>query len=149
MPLKLRTPIPSLDGASEWINGEPDPAELKGNLVLVYFWALSCPVCHENLPKLINLSSTCASRGLKVILIHCPRMKSDGNIEKVKETIASLKIKTPCGIDKYHKLKHAFQNEIWPTYFLFDRDGRLKRRASGKSGLALIEPVIQKLIGQR
>ncbi len=146
MPLRLRTPLPSLEGASEWINGKPDPAELKGSLILVYFWALSCPVCHENLPKLKNLSCTYAVRGLKVILIHCPRMKSDGNTEKVKETIASLKLKEPCGIDKYHNIKHAYQNEIWPSYFLFDWDGRLKRRTSGKSGLVLIEPVIQKLV---
>ena len=146
MPLRLRTTLPSLEGASEWINGKPDPAELKGSLVLVYFWALSCPVCLENLPKLIKLSNAYTNRGLKVILIHCPRMKSDGNTEMVREAVTLLSIKEPCGIDTYHKIKRSFQNEIWPSYYLFDWDGRLKRRTSGKSGLVLVEPVFQKLV---
>ena len=149
MPLRLHTPMPSLEGASEWINGRPDPAELNDSMVLVNFWALSCPVCHENLPKLMKLSSIYGSKGLQVILIHCPRMKADGNTAKVKEVITSLSIREPCGIDKFHKLKYAFQNEIWPGYFLFDREGRLKRRIAGKSGVTMIEPIIQKLIDQR
>ena len=148
MPLRLRTPMPSLEGVSEWINEKPDPAELNGSLVLVYFWALSCPVCHENLPKLMKLSNIYGSKGLQVILIHCPRMKADGNTPKVKEVITSMKIMEPCGIDTFHKLKHTFQNDIWPAYFLFDRDGKLKRRTAGNSGLVLLEPVIQKLIEQ-
>jgi len=146
MPLRLRTPMPSLEGASEWINRKPIPTEYAGSPVLVYFWALSCPVCHENLPKLIKLSSIYRPKGLQAILIHCPRMKADGNIAKVKEVIASHKIIEPCAIDKFHKLKHAFQNEIWPAYFLYDREGKLKRRTAGKSGLTMLEPIIQKLI---
>lgn len=148
MPLRLRTPMPSLEGASEWINGKPDPAELKAGLVLVHFWALSCPVCHDNLPKLIKLSSSYRPKGLQVILVHCPRMKADGNTAKVKEIITSLNIREPCGIDKFHKLKRTFQNEIWPAYFLYDREGKLKRRTAGKSGLTMLEPVIQRLIDQ-
>jgi thiol-disulfide isomerase/thioredoxin len=138
--------MPSLEGASEWINGKPLPSEYAGCLVLVYFWALSCPVCHETLPKLNHLSSTLAPEGLQVILIHCPRMKTDGNTAKVKEVIASHDITDPCGIDTFHKLKWAFQNEVWPGYYLFNREGKLKRRTAGKAGLIMLEPLIQKLI---
>jgi Thioredoxin like C-terminal domain len=35
--------IPSLGGATEWLNSEPlGPAELRGRVVLVNFWTLTC-----------------------------------------------------------------------------------------------------------
>jgi hypothetical protein len=35
--------MPSLDGATEWLNSEPlGPAELRGHVVLVNFWTLTC-----------------------------------------------------------------------------------------------------------
>ena len=38
-----RMHIPSLDGATEWLNSEPlGPADLRGHVVLVNFWTLTC-----------------------------------------------------------------------------------------------------------
>ncbi len=35
--------IPSLGGATEWLNSEPlGPADLRGHIVLVNFWTLTC-----------------------------------------------------------------------------------------------------------
>ena len=35
--------MPSLGGATEWLNSEPlGPAELRGHVVLVNFWTLTC-----------------------------------------------------------------------------------------------------------
>jgi hypothetical protein len=35
--------MPSLGGANEWLNSEPlGPAELRGHVVVVDFWTLTC-----------------------------------------------------------------------------------------------------------
>jgi hypothetical protein len=35
--------MPSLGGTTEWLNSEPlGPAELRGHVVLVNFWTLTC-----------------------------------------------------------------------------------------------------------
>jgi hypothetical protein len=35
--------MPSLGGATAWLNSEPlGPAELRGHVVLVNFWTLTC-----------------------------------------------------------------------------------------------------------
>jgi hypothetical protein len=35
--------MPSLDGATGWVNSDPlGPAELRGHVVLVNFWTLTC-----------------------------------------------------------------------------------------------------------
>ncbi len=43
MTVSERLHMPSLGGATEWLNSEPlGPAELRGHAVLVDFWTLTC-----------------------------------------------------------------------------------------------------------
>jgi hypothetical protein len=42
MPVFARVHMPSLGGATGWLNSEPlDPAGLRGRVVLVNFWTLT------------------------------------------------------------------------------------------------------------
>ncbi len=143
MSLHLNAPIPSLEGATQWINAEPDPTEIKGKPVLIYFWAVSCQVCHANMSKLQSWREECIPNGLKMISIHCPRMKTDTDIDKVKAAVEKFGIVEPCAVDNMHKIKKAFENEIWPAYFLFDKDGKLKRRTAGNNGIAMLVPLLK------
>jgi len=146
MSLKLRTPLPSFTGITEWINEEPDLERAKTHPILVYFWAMSCQVCHENMPELQKWRLKYIPRGLRMISIHCPRMKTDTDIEKVKKDVLKSKIVEPCGIDNMHRVKHAFENEVWPAYYLFDKQWQLKRRVAGRVGLALLIEPLEKLL---
>jgi thiol-disulfide isomerase/thioredoxin len=142
--MHLKACIPSLAGATDWINGKPD---IKPDQpLLVYFWAVSCHVCHQNMPKLQSWREVFMPKGLQMIAIHCPRMKTDVDNERVKAVAAQFGILEPCAIDNMHKIKKAFQNEFWPAYFLFDEDGKLIRRAGGNTGLAILEPVMQEML---
>lgn len=145
MPLHLHTSLPSLEGVTEWINGEPDDADLKGNPLLVYFWAMSCHICQRNLPNLQSWRETYVPKGFKMIAIHCPRMKTDTAVDKVRDEVEAHGIVEPCGIDNQHKIKKAFENDLWPAYFLFDDKGELKRRAAGNAGLSMLEPVLMQM----
>lgn len=145
MPMRLKTPMPSLEGVTEWINGEPDLDALQGKPLLVYFWAVSCHICHDNMPKLQSWREMYAPKGLKMIAIHCPRMQADTDIEKVKASVEEYGIVEPCGVDNQHKVKKAFDNDLWPAYFIFDEEGNLKRRAAGNAGLSMLEPILEKM----
>ena len=91
MPMRLRTPLPSLDGVTEWLNSEPDLEDVKGSPLLIYFWAVSCHICHENMPKLKDWRKKFVPKGLKMIAIHCPRMKSDTDVEEVKNSPGGIR----------------------------------------------------------
>jgi thiol-disulfide isomerase/thioredoxin len=145
MPLHLHTLLPPLDGVTEWVNERPDFDSDENSPLLVYFWAMSCHICQHNLPKLQSWRETYVPEGLRMIAIHCPRMKTDTNVEKVKTEIVKHGIVEPCGIDNKHKVRKAFDNDLWPAYFLFDEKGELKRRAAGNTGLSLLEPVLEKM----
>lgn len=147
MSMRLRTQLPELDGVTEWINSEPEMETASGP-VLVYFWAVSCNVCHRVLPNLQLWRETYVPQGLKMISIHCPRMKTDTDIRKVKSAVDNLGIVEPCGVDNMHRVKKAFDNEFWPAFYIFDAEKRLKRRAAGNAGLDMINPVLEKFFSE-
>jgi hypothetical protein len=84
-------------------------------------------------------------KGLEMIAIHCPRMKSDTDLAKVQAAIKEYGIEEACGVDNLHKVKKSFDNELWPAYFIFDEEHKLKRRAAGNAGLSMLEPILEKM----
>ena len=153
MPMRIGDAIPSFEGATEWLNELQETADdyVKGAPTLVYFWATSCGICKENMPKLKTLKDKYKSFGLKTVAIHMPRYEADTDVENVKKVIAEHCIDDVCAIDNEHKLKDAFMNEQgWvPVYYLFDREGKLKTRAAGEFGLKVIQGALEKLFPEQ
>ena len=147
MPMRIGAALPTFNGATSWLNESSQSAEelAKGNPTLVYFWATSCGICKENMPKLRELKSK--FKDLKTIAVHMPRYEADTNLETVKETVEKFEIDDLCAIDNEHKLKDAFQNEQgWvPVYYLFDAEGKLKSRAAGEFGIGVLTTALERL----
>jgi thiol-disulfide isomerase/thioredoxin len=136
--------MPELTGATEWINGEPDPKELAGSPVLVHFWAVSCHICHENMPTLNAWREEYGPQGLKMVSIHMPRQEADTNVDRARSDAEKMGVTDPLGIDNEHTLAEAFQNKYVPAYFLFDREGNLRSRAAGDAGVTLLEGALKR-----
>lgn len=149
MPMRIGDTIPTFEGATEWLNELEETADdyVSGQPTLVYFWATSCGICKENMPKLQELKSKYKERGLRTVAIHMPRYEADTNLETVKATIEQYYIDDVCAIDNKHKLKDAFLNEQgWvPVYYLFDADGKLKSRAAGEFGVGVLTGALEKM----
>lgn len=145
MPLRLGSPMPELSGATEWLNGEPAQDDLRGSPVLVHFWAVSCHICHDNMPTVRKWRDEYGPRGLKLVAIHMPRQEDDMDVAKVREDVKALDVTEPCAIDNTHAMADAFQNKFMPAYFLFDREGNLKSRTAGDAGLAMLEGALARL----
>src|SRR5260221_14561201 len=82
MPMRIGTPMPSLEGATEWFNGSAEEAlkETEGHPVLVHFWSLSCGMCKENLPRVAEWREQYRAAGLRLIAIHMPRYPADTDL---------------------------------------------------------------------
>jgi thiol-disulfide isomerase/thioredoxin len=147
--MKLGDAIPSFEGATEWLNELQETADdyVKGQPTLVYFWATSCGICKDSMPKLQELKAKYKDKGLKTVAIHMPRYEADTDVEKVKQTVAEHCIDDVCAIDNQHKLRDAFINEQgWvPVYYLFDADGKLKSRAAGEFGIGIVQQALEKM----
>jgi thiol-disulfide isomerase/thioredoxin len=146
MSLRLNSPMPELAGATDWLVGtQPKLEELTGHPTLIYFWSATCHTCHDNMPHLIRWRKQYDPMGFKMVAIHAPRSEAETDSSVVRPKIEEYEISEPCCLDNQHKLMGAFENEFFPAYFLFDRDGTLLRRAAGNAGVARLEPVLEQL----
>ena len=150
MPMRIGTPMPSLEGATEWINGDAaQAAELvKGQPTLVHFWSVSCGMCKENLPTVAEWRDAKRERGLRVIGIHMPRYEADTDVATAREAVATYHMTEPVAVDNDHKLKDAFLNEhgYVPAYYLFDAEGKLKSFAAGEKGLTFLKSALDRML---
>jgi len=145
--LRSGAPIPSLDGATRWIHGEVGADALRGKPTLVEFWALSCHICKENMPTLKRLKETYRPQGVNFVSIHMPRQEEDTKIEDVEAAIEQYGIDEPVAIDNDHTIGDRFETSgLWPHYFLFDAEGKLRGRAAGAAGLGTIESALERLV---
>ncbi len=143
MPMRRGMPMPSLEGATEWLNGQPDMT--SGVPTLVYFWSISCHICHENMPRIASWRQSYGPRGLRFVSIHMPRNPQELDVERVSTAAAEMGITDPLGIDNKHAVTDAFENQYVPAYFLFDANGMLAGRTAGDAGLALLENSLKRL----
>ena len=145
MPLPIGTPLPSFEGATDWLD-RPFSASAARPL-LVQFWAVSCPVCKLNMPGVLSFLETYRDHGLQLVSVHMPRMDADMDIEKVRVAAEELSLTGPCAIDNAHTVGDLFQTGgVWPCYFFFDADGKLRSRAAGNLGLKVAENSLKRIL---
>ena len=141
--------MPSLEGATTWLNGSEDEIgqSIAGKPVLVHFWAVSCGICKDKMPQLNEIKARYGALGLQTIAVHMPRYEADTDLDMVNEAMRGNRIEEPTAVDSLHKLKDAFQNEQgWvPVYYLFDAEGKLKTRAAGEFGITVLQTALDKM----
>ena len=148
MSLKVGSEIPSYEGVTSWLGGSATSVYTLGQPFIVQFWAISCPICKMNMPRLQQLTETYADKGLHLVSIHMPRMEADMDVEKVRAAMEEMGLTGPCAIDNDHTLGDRFETGgAWPSYFLFDAEGKLRSRAAGSLGLKMAENSLKRMLG--
>jgi thiol-disulfide isomerase/thioredoxin len=88
--------MPSLGGATEWLDSEPlGPAELRGHVVLVDFWTLTCSNWLRTEPYIRAWSQAYRNDGLVVIGVHTPEFSSEHQIGRVRQATKERGIDYP------------------------------------------------------
>jgi thiol-disulfide isomerase/thioredoxin len=140
--------MPSLSGATGWLNSEPlDPAELRGHVVLVNFWTLTCINWLRQEPYVRAWSRAYRDDGLVVIGAHTPEFSFEQEIERVRLAVAQRAIDYPVALDSDFAIWSAFGNRYWPALYFVDRDGIIRDRHFGEGRYEESERVIQELLG--
>ncbi|MBM6617613.1 redoxin domain-containing protein [Bacillus suaedaesalsae] len=146
--MRLREPMPSLDGATEWLNKEVNREELVGaKPTLIHFWSISCHMCKEAMPE-INQFRDQYKDQLNVIAVHMPRSEEDLDIAKIKEVAAEHDISQPIYVDNEHKLTNAFENQYVPAYYVFDKTGALRHFQAGGSGMKMLTKRVDRVLDE-
>jgi thiol-disulfide isomerase/thioredoxin len=143
-----RVRMPSLGGASQWLNSEPlGPAELRGHVVLVDFWTFTCINWLRTEPYVRAWSRAYRDDGLVVIGVHTPEFSFEHEIERVRRATKERGIEYAVAVDNDYEIWSAFDNHYWPALYFIDADGVIRDHHFGEGRYEQSERVIQRLLG--
>jgi thiol-disulfide isomerase/thioredoxin len=139
--------LPSLDGATGWLNTQPLTAsDLRGKVVLVEFLTFTCINWLRTLPYVRAWAEKYKDFGLVVLGVHTPEFAIEKNIDNIREAMASLQVDFPIAIDSDYAVWSAFQNIYWPALYFVDAQGKIRHHSFGEGEYDMSEQVIQQLL---
>jgi thiol-disulfide isomerase/thioredoxin len=143
-----RLRMPSLGGATEWLNSEPlGPAQLQGNVALINFWTLTCINWLRTEPYIRAWSQAYRDDGLVLIGVHTPEFSFEHEIDRVRQATKERAIDYPVALDNDYAVWNAFANNYWPALYFVDREGIIRDHHFGEGRYEQSERVIQGLLG--
>jgi thiol-disulfide isomerase/thioredoxin len=149
MPLRMRSPLPSLEGAALWLNGEPRADDLRGRPVAVTFWSLSCYQCHETAERLAALRDRYAPRGVAFIAVHQPRSEAELDVAAVEaDARTEMRLTQPCALDNDHTIVDRFQNQFVPAFYVFDARHQMRHFQAGSKGFERLEAALERVLAE-
>jgi cytochrome c biogenesis protein CcmG/thiol:disulfide interchange protein DsbE len=133
-------PMPKLD-LSGWVNGQVKPADMKGKVVVVDFYATWCGPCMNAIPHNNELLKNYKDKGLVLVGV-CTSSRGQ---EKMDQTVTDKKIQYPTARDSELLSEKAWAVQYYPTYAVVDRKGIV--RIIGLQP-EYVERVVQKLLDE-
>ena len=147
--LPVEGELPSLDGATGWLNSPPlTPAGLRGKVVLVGFWTYTCINWLRQLPYLRAWADKYAGHGLVVIGVHSPEFGFEHNPDNVRQAVKDMKIGYPVALDSEYAVWTAFDNHYWPALYFADAQGNIRHHHFGEGEYEQSEMIIQQLLAE-
>ncbi|GGM57023.1 cytochrome c biogenesis protein CcdA [Microbacterium saperdae] len=141
---------PSLKGIERWLNtpgGEAiDLDDLRGQVVLIDFWAYSCLNCQRSIPHVVAWDEAYGELGLQVIGIHSPEYAFEKDAGNVAAGIEDFGIEYPVALDNTLSTWTNYRNRYWPAHYLIDAEGTVRHISFGEGNYAATEAMIRELL---
>jgi thiol-disulfide isomerase/thioredoxin len=145
--LAVEGTMPSLDGATTWLNSPPlTPDGLRGRVVLVQFWTYTCINWLRTLPYVRAWTHKYRDRGLVVIGVHTPEFGFEQDLDNVRRAVQAMGIDYPVAIDSDYRVWGAFANHYWPALYFVDAQGQIRHHRFGEGDYERSEMVLQQLL---
>jgi thiol-disulfide isomerase/thioredoxin len=144
-----RSPRPEFVGVNSWFNTDHPltVAGLRGSPLLVEFGTYTCINWRRTLPYVRRWHSEYEPLGLRVVGVHTPEFSFERTRTNIEHELRGLGVEFPMAQDNEFKTWSAFDNEAWPSLYLFDKEGRLRLKREGEGHSAAIEDAIRAQLG--
>jgi len=147
--LPVEGELPSLSGATGWLNSPPlTAAGLRGKVVLIDIWTYTCINWLRTLPYVRAWAEKYKNQGLVVIGVHSPEFAFEKNVDNVRRAAKDMKVDYPIAIDTDFAIWRALKNEYWPALYIVDAQGRIRHHQFGEGGYEQSERIIQQLLAE-
>lgn len=115
--------------------------DLRGQFVLVNFWATSCPGCIKKMPDMIETYNQYKGRGFEVIAV---AMSYDPP-NYVSSFVNTRQLPFPVVLDVNGEHARVFGNvQITPTTFLIGKDGSILEHKLGDFDFVKLKALLDK-----
>lgn len=95
-------------------------SELKGQIVLVNFWASWCGPCRKELPAFEKLYQKYQPLGVTILAVNV-----DDDPAKANELLSEVNISYPVLYDNDQKISELYKVSAMPSTYFINRDGEL------------------------
>ncbi len=147
--LPFEAELPSLSGATAWLNSPPlSAADLRGKVVLIDFWTYTCINWLRTLPSVRAWAEKYRDHGVVVIGVHTPEFAFEHDIENGRRAAKDMRVEYPIAIDNDYAIWRAFTNHYWPALYLVDAQGHLRYHHFGEGAYEQSERILQHVLAE-
>jgi len=101
-------------------------SQLRGQVVLLNFWATWCPPCVEEMPSLVQMQNRMKGKGITVVAVSID-VDEKAYHQFVKEHgVNLLTVRDPD-----QKTPNLYGTHGWPETYVIDRNGVIRRKFIG------------------
>jgi thiol-disulfide isomerase/thioredoxin len=112
--------IPLLGGQKADMN------QLRGQVVLISFWATWCPPCRKEMPSMDRLSKMYVRQPFTVLAVNVGEPA-----DVVERFLDDVPVSFAIGLDEDSTRARAWKAFVYPTSFLVDKTGRIRFGLNG------------------
>lgn len=112
-------------------------SDLKGNVVVLSFWATWCPPCREEIPHLDAMNKRYQGKPVRILGANVDRQGAD-----LKQWLAEQKLSFPVVADVGGKVSEQYGVSGIPTLLVIDKEGKIRHRTEG------FDPQIEETVGK-
>jgi cytochrome c biogenesis protein CcmG, thiol:disulfide interchange protein DsbE len=127
--------------------GDPVRLEdLRGQVVVINFWASWCPPCQAEMPALERLYQAEKDQGLVVLGVNAT---FEDDPAEAAAFAAQKSLSFPVALDRSGEVNHQYQIRALPTTFVVDRRGVIRQVIiGGPLAESSLRSVVQTLLGE-
>lgn len=117
------------------------PADYRGQIVALRFWAEWCPYCEQEMRDIEPVYRDLAPKGLSVLAINVGQSK--GVAERF---IRKLGVSYDVGLDESTEIARNYGVLGLPTTFIINQHGRVQRKILGESSADTFRALVKELL---
>jgi thiol-disulfide isomerase/thioredoxin len=128
-----RAPESSHAAAAERLNSRPlRLKDLRGQIVLIEFWAFECVNCRRTVPWMHSMQERFGDQGLVIVGVHTPELPQERAAANVNAAVREQNITYPIMLDADYSYWNALDNRYWPAFYVVDARGDVAAHAVGE-----------------
>jgi thiol-disulfide isomerase/thioredoxin len=130
--------------AGDGLDGQPLAlADLRGNVVVVNFWATWCDPCRDEQPELVGLAADYRDRGVEFMGVN-----ERDDSAKARAWVEEFDVPYPSIVDEPGAWADHFAFFGLPDTYVIDGDGTIRWAVFGQTGTAQLTELIDDVLAE-